>query len=633
MEDKKKPEKIDLNLEDLDSGADHPENKSDRLIIDDFSGGPRKGPLNIDKEDLLPGQSKNWTTTTLNPTTNYSPLKDRMIRRKTAWGKAPYFAVPIVLMAIVASVFFLLGSDKDHDVKVVEPAEELRDRLQLTDQQLQVIQSGTGTIQFSGEQAAIYKEPVEDLLLYIEDFLDEEDRREANEVLGRLLNEGEADLEWLNNLAGRLLAMEDGAETAIVSELQRIPDPSYYPNVSYEPIALNTGYWLSVSAESPVTMPLGVKSNQPLSLKQLSGEATSAEVKHNYTTVTTLYTPGESDVGDGNYTFKNEFGGGIGKIGQPNYVATAMPATGSVFAASTSWIGSDRGVALVGVTFDVAQDNTVVEITSMVENVSAVSGVGLVIHFAGVWIPIAFEDNYSLRFETMVNPYTWKEGVDAILAVLGPLGKVPKGIKSAKEAISFATGSMKQVELVKAMNKMEGTETTETIAYVGVLDRGTYQFQVGVKARTSAVVTNYVHAAAWGHVKSIEVKQMFYADPLPEPEPEEPPQETELEAVTNYWFCPVCGKTAERETGDGGQNGGAGKYSIRWKHCPDCSPDWLDLEPEKYGPWVIAPYLCPHCGKMAKSEWREGKPRLLSCPNCGREDLHEKHFDFLGPWE
>lgn len=515
MEDKRKPEKIYLNLEDLDNGADSPEKKNDRLIIDDLSDGSRMGLLNIDKEDLLPGESKNRATGKHNPATNYSPLKDRMIRRKTAWGATLYVVVPMILMSIAASAFFIIGSGIEHDVKVVEPAEELREKLQLTDQQFQVIQSGAGTIQFSGEQAAIYKKPVEELLLNIEDFLDEKDCREADEVLGRLLNKGEADLERLNDLAGKLLAVEDRAETAIISELQKIPGPPYYPNVNNEPIALTSGYNLSVSDENPVMMTLVVKSSQLLSSKQLSVEAVSAGTKHNYTTVTTLYTPGESDAGDGNYTLKNEFGGGVGKIGQPNYVASAIPATGSVFASSTSWIGSDLGVALVGVTFEVPQDNTNVVITTTMEHISAVSGVGFVIHFAGTWIPVAFEDDYSLRFETMVNPYTWKEGVDAILAVLGPLGKVPKGTKSVKEAIGFATGSMKQVELVRAMNKMESTKMTETTAHLGVLDRGTYQFQVGVKARTSAVVTDYVHAAVWGHVKAIEVNQMFDAEPEP----------------------------------------------------------------------------------------------------------------------
>ncbi len=513
--DEKKPEKIDLNLEDLDHGRNYGNNKSDRISFEDFSDDSKKGFLNIDKEDLWPEENENRTTRVYSPAMNYSLFNGRKRRRKAYWGKASFIAVPIIIMTIGMAVFLFLGSGEEYDVDVIEPAEALRDRLQLTDQQLQVIQSGTGTVQFSGEQAAIYKKPVEELLLNIEDFLDEKDCREADEVLGRLLNKGEADLERLNDLAGKLLAVEDRAETVIISELQKIPCPPYYPNVNNEPIALTSGYNLSVSDENPVMMPLVVKSKQPLSLKQLSVEAASAETKHNYATTTTLYTPGESDAGDGNYTLKNEFGGGVGKIGQPNYVASAIPATGSVFASSTSWIGSDLGVALVGVTFEVPQDNTNVVITTTMEHISAVSGVGFVIHFAGTWIPVAFEDDYSLRFETMVNPYTWKEGVDAILAVLGPLGKVPKGTKSVKEAIGFATGSMKQVELVRAMNKMESTKTTETTAHLGVLDRGTYQFQVGVKARTSAVVTDYVHAAVWGHVKAIEINQMFDAEPEP----------------------------------------------------------------------------------------------------------------------
>ncbi len=65
---------------------------------------------------------------------------------------------------------------------------------------------------------------------------------------------------------------------------------------------------------------------------------------------------------------------------------------------------------------------------------------------------------------------------------------------------------------------------TVKTAHVEMLDRGTCKFQVGVKARTSTVVTECMHAVVWGQVQSIDVHQMFYSEADPEALPEPGPQ-------------------------------------------------------------------------------------------------------------
>ncbi len=512
MDDPKKPKRIIIDLEDLDHEVAQSSRKPDRLSVNDQLDSSENNLITINKEDLYSGAKGYQTNGMESPAVSYSTISRKVIRCKNNWKVALVITLPLLL--VFAAALFIINSEEEYAVEVKEPAEELQEKLELTDQQLQMIKSGSGTIHFSNDQIKIFREPVESSLEFLDEHLDEKDYHEVAEMIDRLLNEGEADLVQLNNLAEKLLTVNDSAETAISFEFAKTPGLADSQGVHIKQPDLNTVKGPASNGLSPITPAACSANDLYFGLKQLSSGETGAN--QNFTTVTTLYTPQESNDGEGHYELKNEFGTGI--MGQPNYKAKALPATGAVFGASTSWIGSDRGTALVGITFEVPQDNTAVEITSTIKHISAQSGVGLVINLAGTWIPFAFENNYDLRSETLINPYTWKKGVDVMLSVLAPFAAIPKGIKAVKEAISFAAGSLSMVELVNAMNNMEGTETTVKTVNVGVLDQGTYQFQVGVKAATSAFVTDYVHAAVFGQVQSIEVTQMFYPEPEPEPE-------------------------------------------------------------------------------------------------------------------
>lgn len=130
---------------------------------------------------------------------------------------------------------------------------------------------------------------------------------------------------------------------------------------------------------------------------------------------------------------------------------------------------------------------------------------------------------------------------------------------------------------------MEGNKTTFTKTHVGVLDQGTYQFLIGVKAATSACVTDYVHASVWGQVQSIEVTQMYYQEPEAEPEPE-----LESEYGTIPWTIgPNLGGELKDGTYTGELKDGIPNGQGRWTNLAgeEYFGEWKNGDFNGYGTW------------------------------------------------
>lgn len=405
-------EKIDLNLEDLDSDLEQTGQKGKKLIIEDTPDHPARQQITISKEDLPPDWGGRQTARV-----NWQPAPTTLRTNKKPFKTAALVAIPTLLLLVAAGIYFSIGGGEDYVLEIVDPAEELQEMLDLTDQQLQAIQKGTGTVQFTEAQVEIYREPVEEMLEYL--IAKGEINPEEEETLLRLLNDGEADLQKLNSLAGSLLTMEDETEPVISAQLYKLPDAQ---TDNFDIIKMNTENRASVR-------PL-------LNIQPSSAEAAA---NPNYITLTTLYTPHESKKGDAKYSLKSESGYKYPKISKPNYVASATAVTGNVFAVTSSWIGSDRSAAMVGITFDVPQDQTAVEITSTVQHVSGHIGAGLGINFAGAWLPVYFDYDYKPRFETVMNPFTIEKGLELVVVVVGaafgPAVKVPIMLKAAKDIV------------------------------------------------------------------------------------------------------------------------------------------------------------------------------------------------------
>ena len=92
----------------------------------------------------------------------------------------------VSVSAIVVGLFW--GLQKEEPCVICDPVYELREKLQLTDEQVETIETGTGTLQLTTEQVDIISDPVEELLNELEPLLDETRWQEVEDVFERLSN-------------------------------------------------------------------------------------------------------------------------------------------------------------------------------------------------------------------------------------------------------------------------------------------------------------------------------------------------------------------------------------------------------------------------------------------------------------
>jgi len=376
------------------------------------------------------------------------------------------------VVLISAVVLSSCAQEEDPPETYFDPLDALTEKLQLTEEQVETIETGTGTLQLTAEQVDIISDPVEQLLNELEPLLDETRWQEVEDVFETLLTQGEADLEALAGIAEELHELEAAAELQVVTKLEKLSE--------------------EVSSSD---------ARQPLA-------AGSSEV-------TTVYTPGgtppESDEGDEDITLLLNWGTKIG-FGEPDYGAIARPQTGGLFASSESWIGADRGYALLGIAFDVLADNTDVNITTTMKHASSKVVVGG--SASGVSIPLQFEDYWNWRHEWIDHPFGWETGVQIICTALTAAGILfPPSIPAVAYACATAQGGIYVIQNLDYINfrlalaNMEGVEETEITYSAGSLDKGHYRFYIGLNARTCAVVAGWSRAMGYMQVTKIEVTQ------------------------------------------------------------------------------------------------------------------------------
>jgi Leucine-rich repeat (LRR) protein len=358
--------------------------------------------------------------------------------------------------------------EEEEPCAICDPVNELREKLQLTDEQVAIIETGTGTLQLTTAQVDIVSDAVEELLNELEPLFDESGWQEVEDVFQRLLTEGEADLEALAEIAEELLELDSMGEVEIVTRLEK---------VSAEP------------SSSGRTQPLTTEPRQ----------------------CTTIYEPGQvTSEGEEAITLSYEWAYNPDYPDEPNCVTEANPDTGALSAQSRSWIGCDRAYALLGVAFDVPADNTDVNITTAMTHIASKTAIGGAA--SGVAIPVLCNYRWNEAYEWIDYPLGWYTGVQVICTVLAALlpvgGPIDAGAVAAcftAEGTNYIIEELSYSQFKQALSDMDGAEEEEITYDAGSLDEGHYQFYIGLNARTCSFVVGLARAAGYAQVTEIEV--------------------------------------------------------------------------------------------------------------------------------
>jgi len=365
----------------------------------------------------------------------------------------------------------------DYGRVIHDPRERLKEYLQFTDEQLDELETGTGTLQLTPEQVDIIRDPVEHLLTALEPLLDETRWDDVRNTFETMISTGEADMEALNQVAQELFGLEVEPGVQVITRLEKISEEPAY------------------SEES-----------QPLTTEQ--------------TKVTTVYmpagTPPEVGVGDEFINYGRKIGDRKG-IGEPDYGAGITIETGGLFVYTRSWASVDMGTALLGIDFYVAADNTDVTITTTMKHITATVSVGAAL--AGTSVATQFEDYGEYFYEVIDSPLGWDLARKVICTALSPFVPPVLLVCAVAEGGVVAIEMLDFVQLAQALVAMEATQDREVTYHAGSLDSGLYRFYIGLHARTGGAVIGYSHAAAYGQIAKIEVTQTIPQEAVHFPDP------------------------------------------------------------------------------------------------------------------
>ena len=140
-----------------------------------------------------------------------------------------------VCLALVATIIPLGCSEEElPDIEVPEPRDRLVEILQLTADQVEQLETGTGTLKLREDQVDILRDYVMQLLADLEPWLDEGQWQEVKNILESMLTEGEVDLEALYPVVEAInssLAAMDEAEAGEVlyTRFGKLPSGSTIP--------------------------------------------------------------------------------------------------------------------------------------------------------------------------------------------------------------------------------------------------------------------------------------------------------------------------------------------------------------------------------------------------------------------
>ena len=380
------------------------------------------------------------------------------------------------------SLLFLpsCGKADDPGITVIDPLDELAEELQLTEEQVEKLRTGTGTLQLTAEQVDLLRDTLEQVLEEPEneEWLGETRWQELQDIYDGVLAQHEVDLQRVGDLASDI-----------------------YSNLEEEPeLEVLTSLWRASEEE----------------VRVVEAQGTLA-----ITTTSTVFTPRGTDEGDRDYyptPWINEW-----KRGWANAIGHANAESGAVgvHADSGLGLGSAAATACQRILIHVPYDSTDVGIEATIEYKSAT--VHVFTDVSGTYTTHRDLPTNSL-IRTVIDPLLgWTDAAEKLLAVIPEVHATALGLALFAQSLSDLRdvvalwGDCSDYELLR--ESLEEGEADERVVTHSAdsLPAGYYWFEVGLRARAISILLSASGAVAIGQVTQIKVTQEFE-----EQEPVEP---------------------------------------------------------------------------------------------------------------
>ncbi|MFC1927951.1 hypothetical protein ACFLW7_05200, partial [Chloroflexota bacterium] len=150
----------------------------------------------------------------------------------------------VLILIAVISLVFPLGCAQEQEPDTENPEDQLVETLQLTDEQLGQLETGTGTLELREDQVDTLSDYVTQLLDDLQPWLDEAEWEEVKGILEEMLAQGEVDLQALVPVAEAIhdsLASEAGDEVEVYTNLVKLPTGSRTPPIEQSQVAEGSG--------------------------------------------------------------------------------------------------------------------------------------------------------------------------------------------------------------------------------------------------------------------------------------------------------------------------------------------------------------------------------------------------------
>ena len=361
---------------------------------------------------------------------------------------------------------------------VSDPFNEMVDKSQLTDEQVEILKAGTGTLRLTEQQVDLLRDTIEQVLEepINEEWLGETRWQELCDIYNTLLADHEVDLQRVADLARDIYEnLQEQEAVEVVTTLEKLSEEEAY-------VAQEQDTWASTLGTS-----------------------------------TLVYTPGGADEGDMDFHYQPAQWGWARAWANYDTGANAESGGVAVYSESLLGLGSAEARARQRILIYVPYDDTDVTIEATVLYQTATSE--YLMDAAGTYTTYRDLNDDSWVHESIDPLFGW---LDAGKKVLGTIERIAAVLFLIVDAATLAEvvpimDDIHDYEVLgEALQKDPSTGGERVVTHsANSLDAGYYYFEVGLRARTGSVLFGTAAALAIGQVTQIKVTQS-YGEPITE---------------------------------------------------------------------------------------------------------------------
>ena len=377
----------------------------------------------------------------------------------------------LIAIALLLSIV-LPGCAREEEPKIIvsDPFNEMVDKSQLTDEQVEILKAGTGTLRLTEQQVDLLRDTIEQVLEepVHEEWLGETRWQEIQDLYNGLLTDHEVDLQIVADLARDIYEnLQEQEAVEVVTTLEKLSEEEAY-------VAQELDTWSSTLASS-----------------------------------TLVYTPGGTDEGDKDFHYPPAQWGWA--RAWANYDTGANEESGgvAVYSESLLGLGSAEARARQRILIHVPYDDTDVRIEATVLYQTATSE--YLMDAAGTYTTYRALNDDSWVHESIDPLFGWldagKKVIGTIEWIAAVLFLTVDGV-TLDEVARIMDGFHDYEVLREALQKDPSTGGEREVTHsADSLDAGYYYFEVGLRARTGSVLFGTAAALAIGQVTQIKVTQ------------------------------------------------------------------------------------------------------------------------------